>query len=135
MEGSYTQSSTGELDVNIAGPTTGAALVQTGGSGASLGGALKVDFVGGYVPSDGQAFTIATYGSETGAFTLQLPTGISGSMAYEATTAVLTIGPSAATLVSIAVTPANPSVAAGLTQQFVATGTYSDATTADLTGS
>ena len=40
-----------------------------------------------------------------------------------------------ATLQSIAVTPANPSIAAGTTQQFTATGTYSDASTADLTGS
>jgi trimeric autotransporter adhesin len=41
--------------------------------------------------------------------------------------------PSAPTLRSIAVTPANPSVAAGLTQQFAATGTYSDSSTKDLT--
>jgi hypothetical protein len=38
---------------------------------------------------------------------------------------VLTV--TAATLQSIAVTPASPSIAKGLTQQFVATGTYSDA--------
>ncbi len=38
-----------------------------------------------------------------------------------------------ATLVSIAVTPANPSVAAGQTQQFTATGTYSDGSTQNLT--
>lgn len=38
----------------------------------------------------------------------------------------------AATLVSIAVTPANPSLAAGLTQQLTATGTYSDGTSQDL---
>ncbi len=37
------------------------------------------------------------------------------------------------TLVSIAVTPASPSVAAGLTQQFTATGTYSDSSTQNLT--
>ena len=37
-------------------------------------------------------------------------------------------------LVSIAVTPANPSVANGLTQQFTATGTYSDGSTQNLTG-
>ena len=39
----------------------------------------------------------------------------------------------AATLVSIAVTPANPSVANGLTQQFTATGTYTDNSTQNLT--
>ena len=38
-------------------------------------------------------------------------------------------------LLSIAVTPATPSVAKGLTQQLTATGTFSDTSTADLTGS
>ena len=38
-------------------------------------------------------------------------------------------------LESIAVTPATPSIAQGQTQAFVATGTYSDGTTADLTAS
>ena len=41
----------------------------------------------------------------------------------------------AATLVSIAVTPSNPSIAKGLTQQFTATGTYSDSSTQNLTAS
>ena len=39
------------------------------------------------------------------------------------------------TLVSIAVTPANPSISQGSTQQFTATGTYSDASTQNLTSS
>ncbi len=39
------------------------------------------------------------------------------------------------TLVSIAITPANPNIAVGTTQQFTATGTYSDGSTADLTAS
>jgi hypothetical protein len=43
----------------------------------------------------------------------------------------LTVTP--ATLVSIAVTPATPSIAKGATQQFVATGTYSDTSTQVLT--
>ena len=38
-----------------------------------------------------------------------------------------------ASLVSIAVTPANPSIAKGTTQQFTATGTYSDSSTQNLT--
>ena len=46
-----------------------------------------------------------------------------------------TLTVTAATLQSIAVTPANPSIAAGASQQFSATGTYSDASTANLTGS
>ena len=39
------------------------------------------------------------------------------------------------TLVSIAVTPTNPSIAKGLTEQFTATGTFTDGSTEDLTGS
>jgi trimeric autotransporter adhesin len=38
-----------------------------------------------------------------------------------------------ATLVSIAITPTNPSIVKGTNQQFVATGTFSDNTTQDLT--
>jgi DNA-binding beta-propeller fold protein YncE len=43
----------------------------------------------------------------------------------------LTVTP--ATLVSIAVTPANPSIADGTSQQFTATGTYTDNSTQNLT--
>jgi trimeric autotransporter adhesin len=50
--------------------------------------------------------------------------GVNGS-------SLLTVTP--ALLVSIEVTPANPSVAAGTPQVFTATGTYSDASTQDLT--
>ena len=42
-------------------------------------------------------------------------------------------GVSAPTLLSIAVTPASPTIASGNDQQFTATGTYSDGSTADLT--
>ena len=55
-------------------------------------------------------------------------TATSGNIAGSTT---LTI--TAATLVSLAVTPANPSIAKGTTRQFTATGTYSDGTTQNLT--
>jgi trimeric autotransporter adhesin len=55
-------------------------------------------------------------------------TAASGSISG---TAALTI--SSATLVSIAVTPTNPSMAVGTTKQFIATGTFSDASTQDVT--
>jgi uncharacterized protein YjdB len=48
--------------------------------------------------------------------------------------ATLTVNPSV-TLQSIAVTPTSPSMAVGKTQQFTATGTYSDNSTKDLTTS
>jgi uncharacterized protein YjdB len=50
-------------------------------------------------------------------------------------TATLTVTPAAPTLSSIAVTPASVSLIAGATQQFTATGVYSDNSTQDLTSS
>jgi hypothetical protein len=50
-----------------------------------------------------------------------------------ATTTAATLTISAATLQSIAVTPANPSSPKGTTRQFTATGTYSDNSTQNLT--
>jgi trimeric autotransporter adhesin len=44
-------------------------------------------------------------------------------------------GTGVATLVSITVTPASPTLAVGSTQQFTATGTYSDSTTKNLSNS
>jgi hypothetical protein len=49
------------------------------------------------------------------------------------TSPAVTLKVTAATLVSIAVTPATPSIPVGVTQQFTATGTFSDRTTQDLT--
>lgn len=54
---------------------------------------------------------------------------ISASMSGVSGQTTLTV----AALSSIAVTPANPSIALGLTQQFTATGTYTDNSTANLT--
>lgn len=58
-------------------------------------------------------------------------TTISATLGSIVGTTTLTVTP--ATLISIAVTPANPSVTAGLTEQFAATGTYSDGSTQNLT--
>ena len=85
----------------------------------------------------------ATWSSTTPAVatisTSGLATGVAaGSSLISATlggitsnSAVLTVVPP--TLVSIAVTPASASISQGLTQQFTATGTYSDQSTQNLT--
>ena len=66
-------------------------------------------------------------GVSAGTSTIQAASGaVTGST-------VLTV--SAATLSSIAVTPANPAITAGATQQFTATGTFSDASTQNITSS
>ena len=68
-------------------------------------------------------------------FNFLLSTAVGGTISDSG--AVITIGDNdgPVTLTSIAVTPANPSLAIGADQQFTATGTYSDAHTEDLTGS
>jgi Bacterial Ig-like domain (group 2) len=67
--------------------------------------------------------TALTSGSATVTATLS---GVSG-------TANLAVTAPSATLASIAVTPATASIAAKATQQFAATGTYSDGSTANIT--
>ena len=63
-------------------------------------------------------------GAATGSATIQ---AISGSISGSTSLTVTRV------LVSIAVTPANASIAKGVTQQFTATGVFSDASTANLT--
>ncbi len=80
--------------------------------------------------------SVATINPDTG-----LATGVmAGSVQFAATygnqtvlSSVNTVSP--ATLVSIAVTPSNGSFAKGTSEQFTVTGTYSDGSTRDLTGS
>jgi DNA-binding beta-propeller fold protein YncE/urocanate hydratase len=104
--GTYTDNSTQVLTTQVAWSTSDSTLAVV--SNAS-----------GY---DGLATALAP-GSVTVTATLG---GVSAST-------TLTVTP--ATLVSIGVTPANPSIANGLTSQFVATGVYTDNSTQDLTTS
>jgi hypothetical protein len=60
------------------------------------------------------------------------PNGVLGVYVLSGTTRIARIS-FVSTLLSIAVTPAAPSVASGLMQQFKAIGTFSDTSTADLT--
>lgn len=59
--------------------------------------------------------------------------GISQPGSSLAGAAITSFTPGPPVLVSIAVTPANPTINTGATQQFAATGTYSDGTTPDVT--
>src|SRR4029077_6405162 len=74
----------------------------------------------------GVATGVTAGGPVTITATSTLTTTISG-------TAQLTV--TAPTLISIAVTPVNPTVVVGQAQQFTATGTFSDKSTQDLTAS
>ena len=78
--------------------------------------------------SDTTRATITNGGLATGVGVgLSTITATSGNISGSATLTV-----TAATLSSISVTPTNPSIAKGTTKQFIATGTYSDATTQDI---
>jgi uncharacterized protein YjdB len=90
-------------------------------NGANISGATGTSYT-----------TPATTSADSGAKFDVVVSNAKGSMASNA--ASLTVNP-AATLQSIAVTPASPSIAAGGTQQFTATGTYSDNSTKNITTS
>ena len=82
------------------------------------------------------SMAVATIGTGTG---LATAAGIGSSQITATQGAVVsppaTLTVTAATLQSIAVTPASPSIVKGTTEQFTATGTYSDNTTQNLTAS
>ncbi len=80
--------------------------------------------------------SVATISNAAGSRGLATTTGVGSTTVSQRTMASLpstTLTVTAATLVSIGVTPATPSIAKGLSQQFTAVGTYTDATTQDLT--
>ncbi len=88
--------------------------------------------------------TVTWTSDNTSVATIGVNTGLAQSLAEGQTTIIaalggksdnttLTVGPKV--LDTIAVTPPNPSIAAGRTQQFTATGTYSNNSTDNLTGS
>ncbi len=131
--GNYT-AGTGSLNVKIGGLGAGQFDTLTAsGTAALAGGTLNVTTFGAYNPKSTDSFTILTANSVTGKFaTVNLPSK-EWIVKYTATSVVLNAAPGTKTLVSIAVTPASPSIANGLTQQFTATGTYSDGSTGDIT--
>src|SRR5439155_3129930 len=64
-------------------------------------------------------------------FTFTLSNAVSGTISRA--TSTVEIYADGTSLSSIAVTPTNPSITAGASQQFTATGTFSDAETLNLT--
>ena len=76
---------------------------------------------------------VATVSASTGLVTGVSPGSSSITATFGGRTASTGVTVVAATLVSIGVTPATPSILSGSTQQLNATGTYSDGSTATLT--
>jgi outer membrane autotransporter protein len=69
VNGNYTQSATGTLDVQLGGPPPSGQFSKliVGGT-ATLAGTLQVDLVNGYGGNPGDVFTILTFGSRMGDF-------------------------------------------------------------------
>jgi hypothetical protein len=98
-------------------------------------------------PAQNLTTSVTWTSSNTGVATISNAVGFNGlatSLSVGGTTITATLGlisgnttltVTAATLVSIAVTPANPSIARGTNQQFLATGTFTSGPTQDLTSS
>jgi Tol biopolymer transport system component/6-phosphogluconolactonase (cycloisomerase 2 family) len=110
---------------------------------SSLDQGLKVQFTatGTYFEGGTADLTAdCTWHSSSPAIASISTTGLAQAMSPGSTTISATLGSvkgstglSVVALVSIAVTPANSSLAEGLTAPFAATGTYANGTTADLT--
>lgn len=104
--GTYTDSSTQDLTDAVTWNSSAPAVATVSNAGGSEGYASSA--------SQGATSITATHPAS----------GLSDSESLTVT---------AAALVSVAVTPSDPSIALGLSQQFVATGTYSDSSQQDLT--
>ncbi len=105
--GAYTDGSTQNLTATATWSATPATIASVGNGAGSQGLAQAL--------AAGQATIAAASGS------------VGGS-------AILTVNPPPAQLTSISVSPSVAVIFAGSTQQFTATGTYSDGSTQDLTG-
>src|SRR5271157_2568924 len=81
-------------------------------------------------PGSGNSTMTITVGSSTPTGTYPITVTGNGGGIQQTTTVTLTV--TSPVLVSIAVTPVNPSIAAGKQQQFTAAGTYSDVGHLDL---
>ena len=134
--GNYMQGGAATFGAVIGGTTAGTQYSQLNLTGAAnLSGAFIVTLANGFTPAAGAQFTIINAASVTGQFSSSnfpnLPPGLVWNVIYNPTSVVLV----AAAPTSIAVTPANPSIAVNATLQFTATATFAGGGTQDITNS
>jgi hypothetical protein len=97
INGDYTQTSSGILNVALGGLTPGTKYDQLVTSGhATLDGTLDITLINGFTPSAGDVFTILTYSAFSGQFAtingLTIGSGLKFTPNYQTKTFTLTVG-------------------------------------------
>ena len=136
---------TGSASLTVPAPTLQSIAVTPAAPSIAKGLTQQFKATGTYSDSSSKDLTgLVTWLSSNGAVAAISQSGLASAVGQGSSNIAASVGGitgqaslsvSAPTLQSIAVSPAAPSIAKGLTQQFKATGTYSDASTQDLTGS
>jgi uncharacterized protein YjdB len=136
---------TGSTSLAVSQPVLVSIAVTPANPSFALGTTLQLAAIGTY--SDGSTLDLtatATWSSANSSFVTVNGQGSASSVAVGSAsitaasgtiTGSTTLTVTAAVLVSIAVTPAIPTLPVGLTQQFTATGTFTDGSTQNITGS
>jgi hypothetical protein len=84
INGTYTQTSAGALNIEIGGTTAGTGFDQLAISGtATLDGALNISLVNGFQPSAGSTYKILTFTSETGTFATVTGTDAGNGLVFQ----------------------------------------------------
>ena len=129
ISGSYTQTATGALNVELGGTTAGTGYDQLNVTGAvTLAGDLNVAAINGFLPASGNTFQVLTFGSRPGTtdFTnkngLNLGSGTNLIPAYSATDLQLTTN-TVQTDLQLAMTASAATVTAGASFTYNATVT------------
>lgn len=136
---------TGSTTLTVAPPALTSIAVTPANPSVPKGLTQQFTATGTYTDNSQQNLTNSvTWASSQTAIATINSTGLATTVAQGSTTISATSGSvvgsttltvSAPALVSIAVTPTNPTIIQNATQQFTATGTYTDTSTQNLTGS
>jgi hypothetical protein len=93
--GTYTQTSTGTLDISIGGTTAGTKYDELNPTSASLSGTLNISLINGFVPTIGSTFDIMNFNSASGTFAtvngLAINSSEHFSITYQGTDVLLTV--------------------------------------------
>ena len=110
INGSYTQTSGGSLDIAVGGTTAGSGYSQLAVNGsATINGSLVLSLTNGVAPVLGQTFTIVNSASLAGQFATVKQSAVTGSVAFEptypGTSVVLVAEKSSTTTIASSVNP------------------------------